>query len=118
MGGSAPSAGGGIDAGEGLLTALHRECLEETGWRIRAERRLGIFHSYTYAMDLGDWVHKICHVYLARPTLRIGAPGAPGHRAVWMPIDAAVDRLASSDASTFLRTIERRMVRVLAPVAG
>ena len=35
--------GGGIDPGEGTLAALHRECLEETGWRIRVERRLGAF---------------------------------------------------------------------------
>ena len=33
--------GGGIDPGEGALRALHRECLEETGWRIRVLRRLG-----------------------------------------------------------------------------
>jgi 8-oxo-dGTP diphosphatase len=38
--------GGGIDNGEGALRALHRECLEETGWRIRVLRRLGAFQRY------------------------------------------------------------------------
>jgi 8-oxo-dGTP diphosphatase len=69
--------GGGIDAGEGTLPALHRECLEETGWRIRAERRLGTFQHYLYAADLGLWLRKICHVYLARPALRVGNPTQP-----------------------------------------
>ena len=40
--------GGGLDPGEGALRALHRECLEETGWRIRVLRRLGAFQRYVY----------------------------------------------------------------------
>ena len=33
--------GGGIDPGEQVLSALHREVLEETGWTITGPRRLG-----------------------------------------------------------------------------
>jgi 8-oxo-dGTP diphosphatase len=33
--------GGGIDAGEHPLPALHREVMEETGWTIGAARRIG-----------------------------------------------------------------------------
>ena len=48
--------GGGIDAGEGVLAALHRECVEETRWRILVERRLGAFQHYLYAADLDLWL--------------------------------------------------------------
>ena len=66
--------GEGVDRGEGTLAALHRECLEETGWRIRVERRMGAFQRYLYASEPGHWLRKVYHVYLARPALRIGGP--------------------------------------------
>ncbi len=34
--------GGGIDAGEQILPALHREVMEETGFEVRAENLVGI----------------------------------------------------------------------------
>ena len=97
--------GGGIEAHEGALPALHRECLEETGWRIRVARRLGSFERYTFAPDLGCWLRKVCHIHLAFPTLRVGEPGMAGHRALWMPIEAAVARVASDGDRAFLRAL-------------
>ncbi len=87
--------GGGIDPGESPLPALHRECLEETGWRIRVLRRLGAFRRFTYMPEYDLWAQKVCHVYLARPVLRHGAPREPGHRALWMPVATARDLLAN-----------------------
>jgi 8-oxo-dGTP diphosphatase len=95
--------GGGIDPGEGALPALHRECLEETGWRIHVLRRLGAFQRFTYMPEYRFWARKICHVYLARPTLRRGDPAEPGHRAIWMPVDTAARRLGNPGDPTFLR---------------
>ena len=66
--------GGGIDPGEGALRALHRECLEETGWRIRVLRRLGAFQRFAYLPEYDLWARKVCHIYLARPVLRHGEP--------------------------------------------
>ena len=40
--------GGGIDPGEDPIPALHREVLEETGWRIGSARRMGAFRRFTY----------------------------------------------------------------------
>ena len=82
--------GGGLDPGEGALAALHRECLEETGWRIRVLRRLGAFQRYAWLPDYDIWARKVCHIYLARPVRRIGAPADPLHRAVWMPFPTAI----------------------------
>ncbi|MEL6642862.1 MAG: NUDIX hydrolase [Pseudomonadota bacterium] len=97
--------GGGIDPGESPLTALHREVMEETGWRIAQVRRLGAFRRFTYMPEYELWAEKLCHIYLARPTLRHGAPTEPGHAAVWMPGDLAIDVIANDGDRAFLETL-------------
>ncbi len=94
--------GGGLDPGEGALAALHRECIEEIGWRIRVLRRLGAFQRYAYMPEYRLWARKVCHVYLARPVLRLGPATEPDHRAVWMPIPTALERLALAGDRHFL----------------
>jgi len=94
--------GGGLDPGEGALAALHRECLEETGWRIRVLRRLGAFQRYVYMPNYDMWAHKVCHVYLARPVRRLGPPSEAGHAALWMPAATALGKLAVEGDRAFL----------------
>jgi 8-oxo-dGTP diphosphatase len=86
--------GGGIDPGEGALRALHRECLEETGWTIQPIRWLGVYQRYCYMPEYDLWARKVCHIYLCRPGPRHGAPREANHRAVWMPVRAAVAALS------------------------
>ena len=71
--------GGGIDAGENPLRALHREVLEETGWRIAEPRRLGAFRRFAYMPEYDLWAEKLCHVFMARPVYRVAAPTEPDH---------------------------------------
>lgn len=97
--------GGGIDPGEGALQALHREVFEETGWSIGAARRLGAYRRFTYMPEYDRWAEKICTVFLARPVLRRGPPSEPGHRAVWMAPEAALDRLATEGDRHFLAQV-------------
>jgi 8-oxo-dGTP diphosphatase len=99
--------GGGMDPGEGAVRALHRECLEEIGWRIRVERRLGAFQRFTFMPEYDLWARKVCHVYLARPVRRLGEPTEPGHRAVWMPIPTALELLAVAGDRAFLDRVWR-----------
>ena len=99
--------GGGIDPGEGAVRALHRECLEETGWRIAAIRRLGAWQRFSYMPEYGFWAHKVCQVYLARPVLRLGKPSEPGHNAIWMPIPTALALLAMAGDRAFLARVSR-----------
>jgi 8-oxo-dGTP diphosphatase len=99
--------GGGIDPGEAPVRALHRECLEETGWRIAVIRRLGAWQRYTWMPEYDIWARKVCHVYLARPVRRIGPPSEPEHRAIWMPVPTALGLLAMDGDRAFLARATR-----------
>ena len=100
--------GGGVDPGEQPLAALHREVLEETGWRIGNPRRFAAYRRFTYMPEYGIWAEKICTIYLARPTRRIGPPSEPGHDPVWTAARDAARLLASrADAAVLDRLLRR-----------
>jgi 8-oxo-dGTP diphosphatase len=94
--------GGGIDPGEAILPALHREVYEETGYRIHAPRRLGAFRRFTFMPEYDLWAEKLCHVYVAHPALRLGPPFEPGHSALWLAPDLAVEALGNDGDRAFL----------------
>lgn len=87
--------GGGIDPGEHPIAALHREVIEETGWKISIRRRIGAFRRFTYMPEYDLWAEKVCTIYLAQPILRLGPPSEPGHSAVWLPLDQALGLLGN-----------------------
>lgn len=88
--------GGGIDPGEHPVAALHREVYEETGWHITAPRRVGTYRRFCFMPEYERWAEKICTIYVARPTLRIGPPSEAGHEAVWLPATMALTQLANT----------------------
>lgn len=94
--------GGGIDAGEHPLPALHREVIEETGWRIAVDRRLGAFRRFTFMPEYDLWAEKLCTVYLARAVRSLGPPTEDGHHALWLPLDAAAAAASSAGDRWFL----------------
>ena len=94
--------GGGIDRGEQPIAALHREVLEETGWRIKIDRHLGAFRRFTYMPEYNKWAEKICSIYLARPVLQIGPPTEAGHRAIWMSAELGLTLLGNAGDKAFL----------------
>lgn len=94
--------GGGIDPGESTLAALHREVLEETGWRISSPRRLGAFRRYTFMPEYNLWAEKLCHVYQAHPVREIREPTEPGHSAHWMDARIAMELLGNEGDRSFL----------------
>lgn len=99
--------GGGIDTGEHPVAALHREVIEETGWKIDVVRRIGAFRRFTYMPEYDLWAEKLCAVYLARPILRLGPPSEAGHTAVWLPVDEAVARLGNPGDRAMLAALTR-----------
>lgn len=94
--------GGGVDPGEQPIAALHREVYEETGWSIGPPRRLGAWRRFAYMPDYDRWAEKVCHVYLARPVMQLGPPTEPGHSALFLPADMALDTLSLPAERDFL----------------
>jgi len=95
--------GGGIDPGESVIAALHREVLEETGWRIAAPRRLGAFRRFAYMPEYHLWAEKLCHVYIAHPVRALGNPSEPGHSAHWVEAGDAAEIAGNPGDRHFLR---------------
>ena len=95
--------GGGIDAGESPLRALHREVLEETGWRIATPRRLGAFRRFVFMPEYNLWAEKICHVYCARPVRQIADPIEPDHETLVLPSAEALQSLGNDGDRLYLR---------------
>lgn len=97
--------GGGIDPGEAVLPALHREVFEETGYAIHGARRLGMYHRFVYMPNYGRYAQKQCQVYLARAGRRMGEPSEPGHIPLILPWAEAMARVASSGDRHFLQQV-------------
>ena len=85
--------GGGIDPGESPIPALHREVMEETGWKIATPKWFGAFRRFVFMPEYDLWAEKICHIYIARPTLRIGDPTETDHCALWLDPEQAAQLL-------------------------
>jgi 8-oxo-dGTP diphosphatase len=100
--------GGGIDAGEGAVAALHRELREETGWRVAGVRRIGAYRRWTYMPEYDLWAEKLCHLYLARAVRRLSAPTEAGHVTVWAPLAEAAGLVASDGDRAMLRRLMGR----------
>lgn len=97
--------GGGIDAGEHTLPALHREVMEETGWHMDRPRRLGAFKRFVYMPEYDLWAEKICTVYWSQPTLRSGPPLEAGHHAIWVPMVEAPALLSNEGDAAFVASL-------------
>ena len=97
--------GGGIDPSESPIQALHREVMEETGWRIAVKRRLGFYHRQVFMSDYGYAAHKVCHIYLCEAGRQVADPIEPDHTPVFADLEAA-QKLLSLEA-------ERNFVRLL-----
>jgi len=98
--------GGGVDPGESLIQALHREVYEETGWHITGARYVTAYRRFAYMPEYDKWAEKVAHVFVARPTLRMGPPTEAGHTALWLGRDEMLDLLSSAgERSIFARYI-------------
>ena len=95
--------GGGVDAGEHPIAALHREVWEETGWKMALTRRLGAFRRFTYMPEYDLWAEKVCTVYLGQAVRQLGPPVEDGHTAHLVPLPLAVEMVGNDGDRMFLR---------------
>ena len=103
--------GGGIDAGESPLRALHREVYEETGWLIARPRRIGAYRRFAYMPEYDRWAEKIAHLYVARPVRRLGPPTEPGHVPLWLEVDEALRLVANDGERAAIRRLYSASLR-------
>lgn len=82
--------GGGIDKGESSIAALHREVIEETGWRITRPVFSHAFRRFVFMPDYDMWAEKLCKIYIAHPVRRLGDPTEPGHTTKWVSAEEAI----------------------------
>ena len=94
--------GGGIDPGESPQQALHREVLEEIGWRIARPRRLGAFRRFVYMPDYDMWAEKLCHIYVARPVRQLHPPTEPNHETLILDADDVIASLGNEGDRMFM----------------
>ncbi|MDP9195355.1 MAG: NUDIX domain-containing protein [Pseudomonadota bacterium] len=84
--------GGGIDDGEGIHSALKRECLEETGCHIEIDNKLGLIEEYRKMSEL----RQISYCCLAHVAGEKGQPDfcddelAENFSVIWVPIKEAI----------------------------
>ncbi|MEM6305654.1 MAG: NUDIX hydrolase [Pseudomonadota bacterium] len=95
--------GGGIDPGESPIQTLHREVLEETGWRIARPRRLGAFRRFTFMPEYDLWAEKLCHIYVAHPVRKVAHIKEPDHHPRWLTAGAAIAQIDNDGDRLFLK---------------
>lgn len=79
--------------GETDEQTVERECLEETGYRVKVLKKIGSLKS-TYKLDKNHKANKITHYFLCRPIKRI-TPKVDEHDEVkWIEINKAIKLLS------------------------
>ena len=101
--------GGGVDEGEHLIHALHREVMEETGWRIKVLKKEGVFQRFTYMPEYNLWAHKICHIYRCKPIYIKSLVLEEGHRYLVSSYEAAIDKLEDPGFKHYVKILNNQL---------
>jgi 8-oxo-dGTP diphosphatase len=99
--------GGGVDPGEQLIPALHREVMEETGWHVCVNQKKGVFERFTYMPEYKIWAHKICHIYSCKAVYRKTSFLEKGHKYIVTDFNFAINRLSDPGFRYFVKKFEK-----------
>lgn len=84
--------GGGLEPGETHAACIRRECLEETGFRVRVGALLCSAESYLPHESIG-YFHPVQHYYVGAFLEYACAPVETDHALVWLPCAEAAGRM-------------------------
>ena len=94
--------GGGLEAGEDVITALRRECLEEVGSRIEVTDEIGL--TIEYKNEKG--VLQISYCFIAKAVGDLVSPQyeegelEDGFQLTWVDIDEAIALISQDSPAT------------------
>lgn len=79
--------GGGVEPGETLIEALHREYLEETGFGVKIGSKVAEAAEFVYAALDQQYFNKAGHFFLAELTERLGSAIENEHHPNWLTLE-------------------------------
>lgn len=86
--------GGGREEGESDEECILRECLEETGYRVKLGRFLCSAETYCRIPER-EFFHPIQTYYTGQLLEKVQEPIETDHRLLWMPPEEAAEKLYS-----------------------
>ncbi len=95
--------GGGVEEGEELIATLERECMEETGCKIKVGKELGIIEEYRDQFQQ----YQVSHCWIAEVVGKKGEPAFVGDEIdnkftlTWASIDDAISLLAGAKPKSY-----------------
>jgi 8-oxo-dGTP diphosphatase len=75
--------GGGLENGESEIEALHREAIEEIGYKISIGEKIGTATEYFYAQIDQKYFAKECHFYRAGLAEKVSEQSE--NELIWLP---------------------------------
>ena len=95
--------GGGAEAGETIIEALKRECLEETGCDIEIVSELGSVTEYRQKLNLKQTSHcYIARVVGKKDRLHLEPSEVDeGFELMWVPLDEAIELISQDQPSDY-----------------
>lgn len=85
--------GGGIEGDETPEEALHREVLEEIGWSIRIDEKIGVALQHIYVPEVEAYISKEGHFFKATLLEQVSQSSEDTHELLWLTKKEALEKI-------------------------